>query len=48
MGRGITPMFLEGRVYGRATMGMGYALTEVLIAAPAIATAIYDVIGVRG
>jgi CO/xanthine dehydrogenase Mo-binding subunit len=47
VGRGINPMFLEGRVYGGATIGMGYALTERLIAAPALATAIYDAVGVR-
>jgi hypothetical protein len=41
VGRGINPMVSEGRVYGGATMGMGYASTERLIAAPAIATSIY-------
>ena len=46
VGRGINPMISEGRVYGGATMGMGYASTERLMAAPAIATSIYDVIGV--
>ena len=45
-GRGINPMVSEGRVYGGATMGTGYTSTERLIAAPAIATSIYDVIGV--
>ena len=31
VGRAINPMLLEGQVYGGATMGIGYALTERLI-----------------
>jgi CO/xanthine dehydrogenase Mo-binding subunit len=31
VGRAINPMLLEGQVYGGATMGIGYALTEKLI-----------------
>jgi len=31
VGRSINPMLLEGQVYGGATMGIGYALTERLI-----------------
>jgi CO/xanthine dehydrogenase Mo-binding subunit len=31
VGRAINPMLLEGQVYGGATMGLGYALTEKLI-----------------
>jgi len=31
VGRAINPMLLEGQVYGGATMGIGYALTEQLV-----------------
>ncbi len=31
VGRAINPMLLEGQVYGGATMGIGYALTERLV-----------------
>jgi len=31
VGKAINPMLLEGQVYGGATMGIGYALTEKLI-----------------
>jgi xanthine dehydrogenase molybdenum-binding subunit len=31
VGRAINPMLLEGQVYGGATMGIGYALTEKLV-----------------
>ena len=31
VGKAINPMLLEGQVYGGATMGIGYALTERLI-----------------
>jgi CO/xanthine dehydrogenase Mo-binding subunit len=31
VGRAINPMLLEGQVYGGATMGIGYAMTEKLI-----------------
>jgi xanthine dehydrogenase molybdenum-binding subunit len=31
VGKAINPMLLEGQVYGGATMGIGYALTETLI-----------------
>ena len=31
VGRAINPMLLEGQVYGGATMGIGYALTEKLM-----------------
>lgn len=31
VGKAINPMLLEGQVYGGATMGIGYALTEKLV-----------------
>jgi hypothetical protein len=44
--RKINPLVSEGQIYGGATMGMDYLSNERLITARAIATLIYDVIGV--